>query len=140
MSDVTRDDFVVSFKPHTGYDAPLLAMKDATAAGLADKVAAAEATALFATIANADKAFKAAYNLGVTLGATPVQHPNTVQAQQAAPVSAPAGPPPGMTAPTCPHGTKAWKTGGGNGKREWKAWMCPAPKGAPDQCPPEWVK
>lgn len=140
MTENTRDDFVVSFKPHTGYDAPLLAIKDATAAGMADKVSSVEATGLFAIIGNADQAFKAAFNVGSGLGGTPTQHPSTVQQQpyQQQP-QAPAGAPPGMSAPTCPHGTKVYKTGGGNGKREWKAWMCPARQGDNTKCPPEWL-
>lgn len=45
---------------------------------------------------------------------------------------------PGNSAPTCQHGTKVYKTGNGR-KGQWKAWMCPSPKGTPDQCPPEWL-
>jgi hypothetical protein len=138
----TRDDFVLSFKPTKDYDSPLLAIKDATAAGLADKVAAVEATGLFALIGNADTAFKAAWLLAKGLDATPVAHPNTVPAtgyaRPAAP-AAPAGGPPGMTAPGCPHGTKTYKTGQ-SARGAWQAWMCPAAKGTPGQCPPEWIK
>lgn len=77
----TRDDIVVSFKPHTGYDSPLIAVKGRDAAEVADKLGAVEATGLFAIIAGADQAFKAAYNLGAELGATPVTHPQTAQQQ-----------------------------------------------------------
>jgi len=62
------------------------------------------------------------------------------QAQTFAPVpppsvgtSAPATP-----TPSCHHGTKTAKKGNG-AKGEWRAWMCPAPKGTPDQCSPAWV-
>lgn len=150
MTD-TRDDIVVSFKVHTGYDSPFIAIKGGTAAEVADKIASIEAIGLFATVGNADVAFKAAFNLGSTLGATPVQHPNSVpqpgyappipQAPQQAyapPQAAPVGPP-GMAVPTCMHGTKLYKTGNG-AKGVWQAWMCPTPKGTPGQCPPEWVK
>ncbi|WP_200209071.1 hypothetical protein [Micromonospora coerulea] len=145
MIDPTRDDFVLSFKPHAGYDSPLLAIKDATAAGLADKVGSVEATGLFAIIGNADTAFKAAWNLAKGLDATPVAHPSTVPATgyappaQAAPAAAPAGAPPGMTAPSCPHGVKTYKTGQ-SARGAWQAWMCPARKGDPGQCPPQWIK
>lgn len=44
-------------------------------------------------------------------------------------------------APTCPHGVRVYKEGGGGntGKRPWKAYMCPAPKGTPGACQPQWV-
>lgn len=142
----TRDDFVVSFKPHPGYDAPLLAIRGGTAAEIADKVASVDATGLFAIIGNADTSFKAAFGLGAGLGAVPVEHPSTVQANgytppatpAYTPPAAPAGTPPGMVAPTCPHGTKVFKTGQGK-KGEWRAFMCPAAKGTVGQCPPEWL-
>ena len=64
------------------------------------------------------------------------------QTQTFAPVPPPAtgAPAPANSgqAPTCSHGTKSAKKGNG-AKGEWKAWMCPAPKGTPDQCPPAWV-
>jgi hypothetical protein len=44
----------------------------------------------------------------------------------------------GTSAPTCSHGTKTAKKGNG-AKGEWRAWMCPAPKGTADQCQPAWV-
>jgi hypothetical protein len=40
---------------------------------------------------------------------------------------------------TCKHGEMAKRTGTG-AKGQWKAFMCPAPKGAPDQCDPIWVR
>lgn len=67
------------------------------------------------------------------------------------------GPPPAWTQPTppapatpqgvqqqganpqCIHGVKVYKTGQGQ-KGPWKAWMCPAPKGDPTQCSPEWIR
>jgi hypothetical protein len=64
-----------------------------------------------------------------------------VQVQQPAPVQQPvsdassAAP----SAPMCRHGAMEWKTGSKNGK-DWKAWMCSAPKGAPDKCDPQWVR
>ena len=41
--------------------------------------------------------------------------------------------------PICKHGPKLRKTGMGKNGKQWDAWMCPAPKGQPDQCPPEWI-
>lgn len=147
----TRDDFVVSFRPHGGYDAPLLAIKGATAPEMDDKIRSAEATGLFATIGNADQAFKAAFNLGAGLGATPVAHPDSQPqgqgqsqqynrpAQQAQQQRQAPEPPPGVgAAPMCPHGQKVYKTGTGR-KGKWEAWMCQAPRNAPDKCDPEWI-
>lgn len=51
-------------------------------------------------------------------------------------------PPPAATAgstPTCIHGPRNAKSGNG-AKGEWKAWMCPTPKGTPNQCQPVWVQ
>lgn len=136
MSD-TRDDFVAFFKAHPGYDAPSLTIRGSNVGELADRIGAAEAAGLFAIVGNADSGFKAAYNLGAGLGATPLEHPGANQPPPRA--AAPTVNPPGLSAPTCPHGTKTYKTGQKNGNT-WKAWMCPAVKGTPGQCPPEWLK
>lgn len=52
---------------------------------------------------------------------------------QAAPApAAPAG-------QTCKHGAMTYREG--QGKRgPWRAYMCPAPKGAPDQCEPQFLR
>ena len=39
----------------------------------------------------------------------------------------------------CVHGAMTLKTGT-SAKGPWKAWMCPAPKGASDKCEPIWVR
>lgn len=41
--------------------------------------------------------------------------------------------------PQCQHGAKTAKTGS-SAKGPWRAWMCPAPKGDPSQCAPDWVR
>lgn len=62
------------------------------------------------------------------------------QQQTFAPVPPPSGAPvaPASSAPSCHHGAKNAKKGNG-AKGEWRAWMCPAPKGTADQCSPAWV-
>jgi len=40
---------------------------------------------------------------------------------------------------TCKHGSMTPRTGSG-AKGPWKAYMCPSPKGTPDQCEPEWLR
>lgn len=42
------------------------------------------------------------------------------------------------TVPSCQHGSRTPKSGSG-AKGPWKGWMCPAPKGDPTQCQPQWV-
>lgn len=39
----------------------------------------------------------------------------------------------------CKHGEMVYRTGSKNG-RTWKAFMCPSPKGTPDQCDAEWIR
>lgn len=43
--------------------------------------------------------------------------------------------------PTCKHGAMTYRTGiSAKTGKEWKAWMCPAPKGTPDQCPADFLR
>ena len=41
--------------------------------------------------------------------------------------------------PECKHGQMQFRTGNG-ARGPWKAWMCAAPKGAPDKCDAIWVR
>ena len=41
--------------------------------------------------------------------------------------------------PTCNHGSMTYREGV-SAKGPWKAYMCPAPKGAPDQCKAVFIK
>lgn len=43
------------------------------------------------------------------------------------------------TSRSCSHGMMSKRTGAG-AKGPWKAFMCPSPKGTPDQCEPVWVR
>ena len=40
----------------------------------------------------------------------------------------------------CKHGAMNYKEGVNAAGKAWRAYMCPAPKGAPDQCEPIWVR
>lgn len=71
---------------------------------------------------------KAVANVAASLGATPVATPP----QTLTPSTAPTG-------KTCKHGEMTKKTGA-SAKGPWKAFMCPSPKGTPDQCDPLWVR
>jgi len=61
------------------------------------------------------------------LGATPVTSQQTFT-----PSTAPVG-------RSCKHGEMTKRTGTG-AKGPWKAFMCPSPKGTPDQCDPQWIR
>ena len=43
------------------------------------------------------------------------------------------------TSRSCKHGMMTPRTGSG-AKGPWKAYMCPSPKGTPDQCEPVWIR
>ncbi len=43
------------------------------------------------------------------------------------------------TSKSCKHGEMSKRTGSG-AKGPWKAFMCPSPKGTPDQCEPVWIR
>jgi hypothetical protein len=68
---------------------------------------------------------QAVSNVTATLGATPV-----------APVSTPSTAPVGRN---CKHGPMT-KRSGNSAKGPWKGYMCPTPKGTPDQCDPVFLK
>lgn len=75
---------------------------------------------------------------GADLGGSPLATATAVVAQAfpgATSVASPA--PAGGNA--CRHGAMTFKEGVGS-KGPWKAYMCPAPKGAADKCDPIWVK
>lgn len=47
--------------------------------------------------------------------------------------------PPGQQAPLCEHGhPREFKSGTSAGGKDWKAWMCPLPKGS--SCSPQWIR
>jgi hypothetical protein len=70
--------------------------------------------------------FEQAVNtVSATLGATPV-------AQTSSPSTAPVG-------RSCKHGPMT-KRSGSSAKGPWKGYMCPTPKGTPDQCEPTFLK
>ena len=67
-------------------------------------------------------------NLAQGLGATPVPSSNQTFTQSTGP-----------SGRTCKHGEMTKRTGAG-AKGPWKAFMCPSPKGTPDQCEPGWIR
>lgn len=69
-------------------------------------------------------------------GSTPSAPAAPAQARSNAPAAAQSAP--DGDSRQCKHGDRVYKTGSSNGKA-WKAFMCPTPKGTPDQCKPEWA-
>lgn len=61
-----------------------------------------------------------------------------------APLSAPAAPvTPAPSQPqghTCKHGAMVYRTSKPDAAKAWKGYFCPAPKGTPDQCEPQFVR
>jgi hypothetical protein len=60
-----------------------------------------------------------------------------VEAFNATPVAVAAAP---TSSNVCRHGAMVYKEGTNAQGKNWKAWMCPAPKGATDKCEPIWVR
>lgn len=60
-----------------------------------------------------------------------------VEALNATPVAVAAAP---TSCNGCLHGTMVYKEGTNAQGKNWKAWMCPAPKGKIDKCEPIWVR
>jgi hypothetical protein len=69
--------------------------------------------------------------------------PAVQQYQQVAAQSAPSyqQQAPAAVGPTCKHGPMQHKSGvNPQSNKPWQGYMCPAPKGAPDQCSPQWLR
>lgn len=153
MSD--SKSYKATLKAGGGYEEPWLTVEADSTAELADKLQAAETTGILALIGRVAGAFRAHSLVGSQLGATPVAPPQAApqyagqapaqQYPQQAPTAPQGGyqapaqgvpnpntaqPPPGVVAPACHHGPKRWVNG-----KYGPFWGCPAPKGAPDQCP-----
>lgn len=70
---------------------------------------------------------EAASNVAAGLNAAPTTH-----TAYAPPTGAPSG-------RVCKHGPMTKRSGAG-AKGPWKGWMCPSPKGTPDQCDPIFIR
>lgn len=65
--------------------------------------------------------------------------PAVQQYQQVAAASAPQYQPQQSVGPVCKHGPMQHKSGQG-AKGPWQAYMCSAPRNAPDKCDPNWLR
>lgn len=74
-----------------------------------------------------------------SLGGTVVSETPIAPAPAFAPVPPPAAPAATVAGQKmCQHGAMIGRKGMGS-KGEWKGYMCPTPKGTPDQCQPQWI-
>jgi len=83
-------------------------------------------TTMATSIEGAPSYEQAVNTVTATLGATPVVP------QTSSPSTAPVG-------RNCKHGPMT-KRSGSSAKGPWKGYMCPTPKGTPDQCEPTFLK
>ena len=60
-------------------------------------------------------------------------------AQVVSQTPAPAAPAVDGSTPACKHGAMVFKEGVSQ-RGPWRAWMCSAPKGAPDKCEPNFIR
>ena len=85
-------------------------------------------TTMATSIEGAPSFEQAVSTVTATLGATPVAQPPQTFTQSTAPVGR-----------NCKHGPMT-KRSGSSAKGPWKGYMCPTPKGTPDQCEPLFLK
>jgi hypothetical protein len=71
--------------------------------------------------------YNAQGTLKEALGATPIEQPK----KQSSPTDG---------KKTCKHGEMKFVVKTDGPKGPWKAWMCPSPKGTPDQCEPQFIR
>lgn len=76
---------------------------------------------------------------GVAGAITPPSVSAPVSAVPAAPAPTPQAAP-APTGHTCKHGAMVQRTGTSKAGKPWTGYFCPAPKGAVDQCEPQFVR
>lgn len=104
------------------------AFKEHLADVLGPQGAEAVLTTMATSIEGAPSFEQAVSNITAGLGATPIAS----TPQTFTPSTAPVG-------RSCKHGPMT-KRQGSSAKGPWKGWMCPTPKGTPDQCDPVFLK
>lgn len=129
-----NDKVVVTLKGGAGYDAPWIVIHAADVQDAHNHFVGDNSKLLVDLMSRVQTASKE------FVGRAPARE--VVNAAAPAPTSnVPAG---AQSAPNnetrqCKHGAMTYKTGS-KGGRTWKAFMCPTPKGAPDQCEPQWIR
>jgi hypothetical protein len=97
-------------------------------------------------VAQAFLEYKAVLTAAIGLAAPAAPRAASIQSEgpapqwaTAAPAAAPSGPPPPQCSHIGTHGPMVYREGNG-AKGAWKAWFCPAPKGDPGQCKPQFIR
>lgn len=158
---MSEGKIVATLKAGPGYEVPWVVIHADNPQEAVDLVGWVSSSGFLTQVASAGREFRSEYEANKALGTTPVQSPaaqyQTAQAP-AAPeyAAAPAATPPwptaapqvtsvamnqpdaGAAAPSCMHGQKKFVSGNG-AKGPYKFWGCPARKGDPTQCKPEWI-
>jgi hypothetical protein len=132
----TPDEVSLTFKAGPGFDAPWVVLRTSTIfralefLGGSVDANSTEAEALaqvFQRAAKAASGFHTVYGPssggnGTSGGSAPGRSNGRPQGATQAPEWA-------GSAPTCPHGTRVYKTKIGNNGSPWHAWACPGPQG-----------
>ena len=121
----------VTLKAGAGYDAPWIVFRASSAGEVASMMREAFSNdQLHEVVLKAAQLFRMPQP-------TPQAAPPQPQPQQnhGGWNSAPQAAPPGMDAPTCPHGTRIYKSGT-SARGNWSGWFCPA--GRESGCKPIW--
>ncbi|KZM68868.1 hypothetical protein [Nocardia terpenica] len=126
---------VLTFKGGAGYDAPWVVIHAADLADAYDQVSGENSTLL----ASLMKEVQAGGQFFSSLGSSAPKGGSGGgggQRQQRAPQESA----PGGQSRQCSHGEMVFKSGVGKNGKPWKAFMCPAPRNAPDQCDPDFLR
>jgi hypothetical protein len=125
-----------TFKGGAGFDSPWVVIHSNDLDDALDQVSGDNASKLALLMERVHKAGKHFTSL------QPAAAPGAVAAP--APRSAPpqgASSAPGGETRQCKHGQMTYKTGfSAKTNKTWQAFMCPSPKGTPDQCEAEWIR
>lgn len=126
-------ELVVTLKGGTGYDDPWIVIHAKDAADASRQIG----SELYKLMAQTQEAAEKFRSYGP---AKPAAAP-----RQSAPAAAASKPAyqqaPGGDARQCPHGEMQFKSGVSQKTgKTWKAFMCPSPKGTPDQCDAEFIR
>lgn len=130
----------VTFKGGSGYDAPWIVVHANDLQDAHDQVSGDNAVTLASLMTQVQKAG------GHFAGLYPTKAP-VAAGGGSAPAANPSAPPrgavsaPGGESRQCKHGEMTFKTGfSAKTNKTWSAFMCPSPKGTPDQCDAEWLR
>lgn len=138
-ADNTNTGLTLTFKGGSGFDAPWIVLHAADLAAADDFLAEENRDLLKSVMERTQQAgsFFVSKAPGGSSGgaARPAAGGNPRQAPAGAEAA------PGGEARVCKHGDMTYKSGvSAKTGKAWKAFMCPSPKGTPDQCEAQWLR